>query len=133
LKVIVDTSAWSQVLRHAPAAQVVREIERLVRHGRVQMLGVIRQELLSGIPVHERFEQLKDKLSQFMDLPVMSEDHEYAASTYNACRAKGIQGNVVDMLICAMAIRNDMSIYSLDRDFIAYARCVPLELHAAGR
>jgi predicted nucleic acid-binding protein len=95
------------------------------------MLGVIRQELLSGIQSSERFRALRTELAQYPDLPVESEDHEKAAEAYNACRSHGVKGNVVDMLICALAIRHDLSIYTSDRDFTSYARFVPIKLHEA--
>jgi predicted nucleic acid-binding protein len=105
------------------------EVERLVRQGRLQMLGVIRQELLSGIRSSERFRSLRDELAQYPDLPVESEDHENAAEAYNSCRSRGVQGNVVDMLICALAVRYDLAVYTSDRDFRSYARFVPIKLH----
>jgi len=130
MKVIVDTSVWSLVLRRtAPSRAATDEVERLVRQGRIQMLGVIRQELLSGIRTAERFRALRNELSQFPDLPVTTSDHEAAASLFNTCRSGGVQGNVVDMLICAVAIAHDLSIYTLDRDFDAYGRFLSFKRH----
>jgi predicted nucleic acid-binding protein len=134
MRVLVDTSVWSIVLRRdQPAASTGREVERLVRQGRIQMLGLIRQELLSGIRSHQRFAALRQELAQFADLPVASADHERAAELFNTCRAGGVQGNVVDMLICAVSIRHDMDVYTLDRDFESYARFIPLRLHTASQ
>lgn len=60
MKVIVDTSAWSLALRRtSPSPEIAEEVSRLIRHGRVQMLGPIRQELLSGIRSTERFAALR--------------------------------------------------------------------------
>ena len=109
--------------------EVVQEVERLVRQGRVQMLGVIRQELLSGIRTGERFAALRDELAQFPDLPMTSEDHVEAARAFNRCRSRGVQGNVVDMLVCATAMRRDLSIYTLDRDFDLYEKILRFKRH----
>lgn len=134
MKVIVDTSAWSLVLRRSsPDKNLIRDIDSLVRHGRVQMLGVIRQELLSGIQSAERFEALRLELANFPDLSLEREDHEHAARLFNRCRSRGVQANVVDMLICAVSQRHDMRICTFDRDFNGYAKHVSLRFHAVGK
>jgi predicted nucleic acid-binding protein len=130
MNVIIDTSVWSLALRRSrPTLSAEQEIARIVRQGRVQMLGIIRQELLSGIRSQERFEALCDELAQYNDLPVESDDHERAAAAYNTCRSHGVQSNVVDMLICALAIRHGMSIYTANRDFQSYARYLAIDLY----
>lgn len=130
MKVIVDTSAWSLALRRVqPAAEVVDAIADLARHGRVQMLGVIRQEVLSGIQTGDRFAALRTELADFPDLPIRSEDHEHAAAAFNRCMSRGVQGNLVDMLICALAVQHDLAIYTLDNDFARYAKVLPIKLH----
>ena len=53
MKVLVDTSVWSQVLRRGEPENEPRERElrELLREGRAVLMGPIRQELLSGIRV----------------------------------------------------------------------------------
>ncbi|HTA29126.1 MAG TPA: hypothetical protein VK731_01500 [Candidatus Cybelea sp.] len=50
MNVIVDTCVWSRFLRRnrIPTDPVVVEVARLIRADAVQLLGPIRQELLSG-------------------------------------------------------------------------------------
>ena len=57
MKVIVDTCVWSLALRRRSEAKnpVVTELEELVREGRAQLMGAIRQEILSGIPQRAKF------------------------------------------------------------------------------
>jgi predicted nucleic acid-binding protein len=57
------------------------------------------------------------------------EDDENAAFYYNLCRDKGISGTLMDLLICAAAVRHGLRIFTTDKDFEHYARCLPLELH----
>jgi hypothetical protein len=66
---------------------------------------------------------------QFPDEASTTEDHEEAARLYNACRRAGIVGSIVDMLICASAVRHDLAIFTTDRDFDRYAKHLPLRLH----
>jgi hypothetical protein len=55
--VLVDTPVWSLALRRQSRDLSERErsitqaLEELIRDGRVQLIGVVRQELLSGNPV----------------------------------------------------------------------------------
>ena len=136
MKVLVDSSIWSLALRrkardlNSREQLLVRELTGLVSDGRAGIIGLIRQELLSGIKTQAHFEELRKTLSAFPDELVNTEDHEAAAKAGNACRAKGIAVSVVDILICAVAQRRGMAIFTTDPDFENYARELPLKLHS---
>jgi hypothetical protein len=91
---------------------------------------MIRQELLSAIKTSTQFEHLRTTLSAFLDEPVSTADHETAAKAGNDCRAKGIAVSPVDMLICAVAQRRGMAVFTTDPDFGNYARELALKLHS---
>ena len=131
MNVLVDTSVWSLVLRRGsrPANGLAHELAELIREGRVVMIGSVRQELLSGVRDAKQFATLRDHLRAFPDLVSETEDFEQAAEFYNKCRSKGIQGSSIDFLICAVAVRRELSILTTDRDFTRYARVLPLQLH----
>lgn len=130
MKVLVDTSVWSLALRRrAPAHPAVDELRRLVAHGRVAIVGPVRQELLSGIRDQAAFERLRDHLRAFSDEPITSADYEGAAARFNLCRAKGIQGSNTDFLLCAVAERYRIPILTTDDDFLKFGRVLPLRLH----
>ena len=62
MKVIVDTSVWSLALRrNIPNDEIttVNVLEDLITDGKVILLGVIRQEVLSGIRYSEQFTRLR--------------------------------------------------------------------------
>lgn len=131
MNVIVDTSVWSLALRRRRevASSEVRELEELVLEGRAVLLGAVRQELLSGIPVPRQYEVLREHLRAFPDVPLEADDHEKAAAFFNRCRAKGVQGSNTDFLICAAAARRQLPILTTDTDFSHYARHLPIRLH----
>lgn len=136
MKVLVDTSVWSLALRRRKRAEVdpnTSELIKLIGEGQVMFLGAIRQEILSGIKEPGTFERLREHLRAFPDIAVTSDDHEEAASAFNRCKAKGIQGSNTDFLICAVAIRRDLSIFTTDRDFTHFAKALPITLHAVRR
>src|SRR5258708_7650198 len=97
MKVLVDTSVWSLALRRRqPPAPEAAELTSLIREGLVEMIGPIRQELLSGISEARQFEILKSELSAFEDFPLSKWHFETAAEFFNACRKHGIQGSHTD-------------------------------------
>ena len=85
MKVLVDTCVWSLSLRRKEVAgdPYVREFIRLIEEYRVQMLGPIRQEILSGIGTLEQFGKLQMHLRAFPDIPIITRDHERAAEFFN--------------------------------------------------
>jgi predicted nucleic acid-binding protein len=137
MMVLVDTPVWSLALRRRPEhlsaqqQQLAEALAELVREGRVQMLGPIRQELLSGIREEAQFRKLRNYLRAFPEHPLEAADYEEAADMNNRCRAKGIAGSAVNFLICAAAHRCGWTIFTTDRDFQNYASVLPLRLHPA--
>ncbi|UCG65353.1 MAG: PIN domain-containing protein [Deltaproteobacteria bacterium] len=131
MKVIVDTSIWSLALGRGKqsAFPSVQELRNLIQDHRVQMIGPIRQEILSGIRSESQFKKLQKHLESFPDLPILTEDYVTAATFFNLCRSKGVQGSNTDFLICSVAIRNRFSIYSTDKDFELFSRHLPILLH----
>lgn len=135
MNALVDTPIWSLALRRRKGdlsleeRRLVFEWQELVREGRACLLGAVRQELLSGIRRDSDFERLRDHLADFPDERVATGDHEEAARYFNACQSHGVAGTHADFLICALAIRKGLSVYTTDGDFVGYARHVPVSLH----
>lgn len=131
MRVLIDTSVWSLALRRggAPKTPEAEELRRLIAAHFAEIIGPIRQEILSGVRDQTQFAQLEADLAAFPDLQVLTEDYVTAAKFFNLCRAKGIQGSNTDFLICAIAVRHDLAIFTTDRDFPQCARCLPIVLH----
>jgi len=134
MKVIVDTNVWSLALRRGrrDATGPVHELRNLIQDHRVEMIGPIRQEILSGIRSEYQLQKLQRHLKSFPDLPILTEDYVTAARFFNLCRSKGVQGSNTDFLICAVAARNKFSIYTTDKDFDRYSKHLRVALHQAG-
>ncbi|MDD4102681.1 MAG: PIN domain-containing protein [Kiritimatiellae bacterium] len=135
MKVLVDTSIWSLALRRREHAQnpEAEELVRLIASHVVEIIGPIRQEVLSGVRESAQFERLETCLDAFVDLTLTAEDYVTAAKFYNLCRAKGIQGSNTDFLICAVAVRHDLSVFTTDGYFPHFAKCLPIVLHEVRR
>ncbi len=92
-------------------------------------MGLIRQELLSGLSDSRQFKNLRDRLRAFDDLGIRRPDHERAAEFSNSCRHAGVQGSHIDFLICAVAAGNGASIFTTDKDFRRYSKHVPISVY----
>lgn len=135
MTVLVDTTVWSLALRRR-SHQLASEEKGLVEHWadlvisrRAVLTGPIRQEILSGIRSGDVFVALQEKLSTFPYLEILPDDYDQAARFFNHCRAGGISGSNVDMLICATAHRYGVPIFTTDPDFPLYAQHIPIRLH----
>lgn len=131
MRVLVDTSVWSEALRRRRKSEsdVVHEFRSLILEHRVDIIGPIRQELLSGLRETALFDKLEQHLAAFPDIPLETADHVMAARFFNTCRGKGGQGSNTDFLICAVAVRRHLAIYSTDKDFLLFAEHLPIVLH----
>lgn len=130
MKVIVDTSVWSLALRRGQQTNdaIADKLRDLITDGRIVLLGVVRQEILSGIKNQEQFEKLRDNLRAFPNLLLDMQDYELAAEYFNICRRRGIQGANTDFLICATANRRNYEILTTDKDFIGFSQYLPIVL-----
>ena len=137
--ILVDTSIWSLALRRRSAAlsaeehRLVEEWTRLVTEGLATLIGPIRQEILSGVRRPEVFQKLRQALSDFPHLAIDAADYDRAAEFFNVCRARGISGGPIDMLISAVAYRHEVPVFAADMDYMRYAQHLPLRLHMAAQ
>ena len=131
MRVLVDTSIWSLALRRTEHLQnpEALELRRLIGAHLAEIIGSIRQEVLSGIRDQSQFGRLESHLAAFPDLPLLAEDYVTAAKFFNLCRSKGVQGANTDFLICAVAVRRDLTIFTTDGDFSLFAKSLPIVLH----
>ncbi len=135
MNVLVDTPVWSLALRRKSADLNPREVfvtqalAELIRDGRAQLTGAVRQELLSGIREEAHFRKLRDYLRAFDDPQLDPADYEAAAQMHNRCRSHGIAGSAIDFLICAIADRRHWQIFTTDRDFEQYGKVLGLNLY----
>lgn len=122
MKVLVDSCAWSLVLRRRDKTVLSRE-EQLIRDaltgaiqdGTVVMIGPIREEVLTGIRDPAQFEQLRTRLAAFRDEPLTTAHFEEAARLFNLCRSRGVECGATDILICAVAVERGWSILTYDQ------------------
>lgn len=131
MKILVDTYIWSLALRRNNDTEIetVQLLKNLILDQKIQMIGPIRQELLSGIKSENPFNSLKSYLSAFPDLPIQTQDYELAAEHFNINKTKGIQGSNTDFLICALSHNYEMPILTKNKDFEHHAKYLPVLIY----
>jgi predicted nucleic acid-binding protein len=131
MRVLVDTSVWSLALRRTAQHlnPETKELRSLIALHATEIIGPIRQEVLSGIRDQSQFDRVEAHLAAFPDIPLAIEDYVTAAKFYNLCRSKGVQGSNTDFLICAVAVLRNLAILTTDRDFLRFAKYLPIILH----
>ena len=129
--ILCDTSVLSHFFRRSSGADsvVMEEVNRLIESDQVALLGIVRQELLSGIKYIQHFERIQSATRALTIYLAEETDHIMAARFFNSCREKGVQGSPIDFLIAAMAVRLKFKIYTTDPDFTHYETIIPIELH----
>jgi len=139
MMVLVDTSIWSLALRRHPSHLSTSErlltnsLRELIQEGRVQLLGAVRQEILTGIREHTKFRKIRSELRDFEDVALTFEDYENAASMSNLCRQSGIAATPIDMLICAVSQLRGWRVFTADRDFIHFSKVLRIPMMTSFR
>lgn len=135
MKVVVDTCAWTLLLRRRARAAlssdeqfILASLKEAIRDGRVVLIGPVRQEVLSGIKAKAQFEKLRNSLAAFADEPLTAHHFEEAARLFNLCHSRGVECGSTDILICAVAVQMHYDILTYDKGL---TRCVKL-LRAEG-
>jgi predicted nucleic acid-binding protein len=131
--ILVDTTIWSKAYRRKKITDkdlvIVKELYNILEQKDEVLIGPVRQELLSGISNKIVFNDLMIKLSGFNNYEVQLVDHDLAADYFNVCLNKGIQGSQTDYLICAIAYRYNLEIFTEDNDFNNYKKYLPIKLY----
>ena len=116
--VLVDTPIWSLSLRRRAVdlseleQQLTHNLYRLIRYRQVTLLGPIRQEVLSRIREEAQFRRIREHLRDFSNVAVDERDYEEAAWASTLCRGVRIAASLVDMLMCAVAMRYGWEIFT---------------------
>jgi predicted nucleic acid-binding protein len=133
--ILIDATVWSKVYRRKDIAfedqHVVNAFYAITDIKGEVLIGSIRQEVLSGMQNYEKFSTLRKILDGFNNYEAQIEDHDLAAEYSNICQDNGIQGSPTDFLLCAIASRYNMEIFTEDKDFFNYKKYLPIKLFLA--
>lgn len=122
--ILVDTSAWIELLRATGHPAHVTLRHHLERRSPVATTEPVIMELLAGTGTDGELKKLRARLLALPRLPVRGlADFESAAALYRRCRRRGATvRRLIDCLVAAVAIRESATVLHNDRDFDVLAR-----------
>lgn len=131
--IVVDTSAWSLVLRrrdgHGGETKIANFLRRLIEEGQLMGVpGIVYQELLSGVSDLSQKKNIRETIGAFPLLLATKDDHAEAARIFTECRKGGAQASTIDCLIAAQCITSDSTLLTADTDFRRIAKYSSLKL-----
>ena len=114
--VLIDTSAWIDFFRSntGSAGNVVTD---LIRLDKAYLTGPIIAELLHGVRGKKEISQLNFIFTTIPCLGIIQNDWKMTGNTLRQLQGKGLSIPLTDVLIASIAIRNNMSVLTLDKHF----------------
>ncbi|TGK38481.1 PIN domain nuclease [Leptospira gomenensis] len=121
MKLLVDTSVWSEALRRK--GKTLNSEETYLYHiitneDDIFVTGIILQEILTGIKDQKIFSEIEDQFRYFNFLSPTEKDHIEAAKLRNLLSKKGIVLATIDALIAQIAITHNLILATYDNDFL---------------
>ena len=122
--ILVDTSAWIELLRATGHPAHVTLRHHLAQRSPIATTEPIIMELLAGVRSRREHSRIRTRLLGLPQLTVRGlADFEAAAELYRACRSKGATVHkLMNCLIAAVAIRENATILHNDDDFEVLVR-----------
>jgi predicted nucleic acid-binding protein len=129
---LVDTSVWIEFFR--PGSRV--DLEALAESEEVVTCLPVVQEVLQGFRDETAFREARSGLLALpiVESPLGEEVFLAAADLYRRARRSGLTvRSATDCLIATCALRNDLEVFHVDRDFDALSRIAPLRVRRLTR
>lgn len=114
--VLLDTSVWIEVFRR-PSRIVLTDV---LDFDEIATCLPVIQEVLQGFREERHFRTARDAMLSLprVESPLRLELFEHAIDLYRTARGSGLTiRSGVDCLVAACAIRHDLSVLHIDRDF----------------
>jgi predicted nucleic acid-binding protein len=123
--ILVDTSVWIATLRRrAPL-----DLDSVVDYDDIATCLPVVQEVLQGFRDESAFRKAREAMFSLpiVESPIRADLIEDAVALYRAARRLGVTvRSSVDCVIAACAVRHDLEVLHVDRDYPALARVAAL-------
>jgi predicted nucleic acid-binding protein len=127
--IVVDTSAWVELLRETESAVDLKLRSLIERRAALAVTEVVVAEVLAGVP-RRAVRPMRDRLLAFRILHLRGVvDFEAAAALFRACRDAGEPiRQLADCLVAVPVIEARARLLHADRDFEKLARHTTLQI-----
>lgn len=114
-RILADTTAWIEFFRGK--SKVADRFEMLLIENAVCTCGVVMFEVLQGIKSEGEKNKILSILAPLPYFEMMKKLWQSAAELSLSLKKNGVNLPLSDILIAAIAVENDLSIYTLDNHF----------------
>ena len=114
--VLIDTSVWIEFLRGQNQGLIGR-IRELILAREARLCGVVLAELFSGVKSRSGRDALREALEAVEYLEVSKDTWALAGEISSELRGQGIKVPLTDLVVAALAIKNDCELFSFDSQF----------------
>lgn len=125
--VLVDTSIWVDFFRNKTLPTSTQLI-RLLDEDRVFITGIILTELLRGARNDQELKSIQELLHPVHEVSTTGKTWEIAGILAYKLAKKGVTIFTVDAIIAAIAIKEELMLFSTDKHFIHMALHSKLKL-----
>ena len=128
--VLVDTSVWIEAFANPPRVK----LERLIDIDEIVICLPVYQEVLQGFRDEFAYRRARTAMAALpmLESPLSHAVVDDAVGLYRAARRAGLTiRSRIDCLIAACALRSDIEILHVGRDFDLLARVAPLRVRSA--
>ena len=125
--ILIDTSAWVEFLRGTGSPSCIKVRELLETD--ISVCEPVVMELLAGARNETELALLRRLVARYTILQTESADFEMSATIFRNCRKTGkTPRKMLDCLIAAIAIRNEMTLVHNDQGFVMISECSLLQI-----
>ncbi len=118
MKVLVDSTVWSDFLRGRATAQTARLEQCLQNRDDLCCCGFVLAEVLQGVRTESEYVATKRQFETLVYLEDDRSNFELGATVYRELRRKGVTiRNSIDCLIAAVVIQHGVHLLENDRDY----------------
>jgi predicted nucleic acid-binding protein len=114
--IMIDSSCWIKYFRNSDDV-ISENIQELIKNNTACLCGIIELEIIRGIKNTKQEDLVKDLFSILKYFDFQRDDFINAGSTIRRLSTKGITITPSDCLIAELCIKNNLSIYTVDKDF----------------
>lgn len=124
--ILVDTSCWVEFYRPAGSPGIQAAVRVAVESHKAAVCGVVRVELLGYIARDAEYAEARGDFEALHDLGIVPGDFECAVEIGRTLRSLGLTVPAPDLIIAAVALRENAVLLHSDRHFETIAAHLPL-------
>jgi predicted nucleic acid-binding protein len=114
-RILADTSVWIEFFR--PKAEAGNKLEKLISVNSVWTCGVVLYELTQGVRSESDKKSILDIFSSLQYVEMTASLWQKAGELSSVLRRKGINLPFSDIVIAAITIEHNLSVFTLEKHF----------------